>query len=322
MKVLDKLRVHVDKIKPVYRMDVAASWFSDPKYFPESAKATLHPLDRKEPPSGEGWIIQILCHHYNPQPTIEERKLPEAEQKAFGPYNYIVRKVLPRFQGVDDRLYGIHHAAVTWKQTDPKWTSEKGAVTATSLAANLLDRATAAVAAGGAGGMGGPGMEMGGNPGMMSQMAGQMGGKMGGGGMGGPGMMNRAGMMAEMGGMMMGGPMMGGATKKAPIQTQTRTDFLIQFVWQPPTADKPAKTAEEIRKLLTEAQNDPKNKEAIAAYDPVKIEKQLDEESTKASQAKTQEALKAQGTNGAIPGAPAGAPPAGPGATPAPSGNP
>ncbi len=49
------------------------------KSFPESAKATLHPLDRKEPPAGEGWIIQLLGHHYNPTPTLEERQPPEAQ---------------------------------------------------------------------------------------------------------------------------------------------------------------------------------------------------------------------------------------------------
>ena len=331
VKVLDKLRVHVDKIKPVYRADVAASWFSDPKYFPEAAKATLHPLDRKEPPAGEGWIIQILCHHYNPTPTPVERKLPDSEQKAFGPYNYIVRKILPRFQGPDDRVRGISHAAVTWKSTDTAWTTDKGAVgNGAGTIATILDRATPTVAgtAGGPGGMMPPGMmgqmERGGGGMAPGMMQGMMSGMMGGGRMGG-----RAGEMMGGPGMMPG--MMGGtgADAKKKLVTQTRTDFLIQFVWQPPTAEKPAKPIEEIRKLLADAQNDPKNTGAYAAYDPEKIEKQLDEASDKGSQAvfsKIQEATKAanQGPNaGPVPTPGPGAtavPPAGtapaPGVTP------
>ena len=313
VKVLDKLRVHVDKIKPVYRMDVATPWFTEMK---EAAKTTLHPLDRKNPPAGPGWIVQILCHHYNPTPSGDEWKLPESERKSLGPYNYIIKKVLPRFQGVHNRLFGISHAAVTWKATDTAWTSEKGAVTATSMEANILDRAAPPVAAAGGGGPGG------GGPGQAGQM--MMGPGMKGGGYG-----DRMGGRPDMGmgpGMGMG---MGGATKKAPLQTQTRTDFLIQFVWQPPTKEKPSKTEEEIRKALADAQNDPKNKEAIAAYDPDKVSKQLDEDSTKASQAKAaQDALKSggQAPNGLNPGAgavpgpgtpPAAAPPtAGPGGTP------
>ena len=158
VKELDKLRVHVDKIKPVYRTDVAAGWYNDTKSFPEIAKATLHPLDRKEPPVGEGWIIQIVGHHYNPTATFEELKLPESRRKAFGPYLYIVQKILPRFQGADLRALGIHHAALTWKTTDTKWTTDKGAVGSGTLA-TLLDRATppAAATPGGPGGMPGGG---------------------------------------------------------------------------------------------------------------------------------------------------------------------
>ena len=60
-----------------------------------------------------------------------------------------------------------------------------------------------------------------------------------------------------------------GTTAKKKLVTQTRTDFLIQFVWQPPTAEKPAKPIEEIRKELAAAENDEKNKGAVAADRPV-----------------------------------------------------
>ena len=153
VKVLDKLRVHIDRIKPVYRQDVAAGWYNDPAIFTDRVKTSLHPLDRKEVPAGEGWIIQIVGHHYNPNPTLEDRKLPESKRKAFGSYNYIIEKILPRFQGADLRVLGIHHAALTWKISDTNWTTERGSVGA-GVAATLLDRAVpTASSAGGAPGM-------------------------------------------------------------------------------------------------------------------------------------------------------------------------
>ena len=170
---LDKLRVHIDKFKPVFRTDVAAEWYNT---IPETFKGTLHPLDRKEPPAGEGWIIQLLCHHYNPTPTREEARLPRdhPQRKYFGPYNYIYEKVLPRFQGPDLRALGIHHVALTWYVKDDKWTSDKGALgSGASIAATLLDRASAPTgAAGGAGAAGGP-------PGMRSMMESMGRGSMG-----------------------------------------------------------------------------------------------------------------------------------------------
>jgi type IV pilus assembly protein PilM len=299
VKILDKLRVHIDKIKPVYRKEVGTEWFNDEKAFPALAKFTLHPLDRKEPPAGPGWIIQIVGHHYNPNPTMEERRLPGSQQKAFGPYNYLVEKVLPRFQGADLRVLGIHHAALTWKVTDQAWTPEKGSVGAGS-AATLLDRASPPATAT-PGGTGGSTVALGGKGGGM--MSGMMGGRtmMS----GAPGDMN--GMM----GMMGGNP---SASKNAPLVTQTRTDFLIQFVWQPPTVEKPAKSIEDIRKALTDIENDPKIKEVIAAYDSSKLDQQLDSESIKGSMTRLQEASKA--TNAPAGPAPVGGTPA-PGPAPA-----
>ena len=46
-----------------------AEWFTglDPKF-----KMLMHPhRRRKTPPTGEGWIVQIVCHHYNPYPDLQ-----------------------------------------------------------------------------------------------------------------------------------------------------------------------------------------------------------------------------------------------------------
>jgi type IV pilus assembly protein PilM len=300
VKVLDKLRVHIDRIKPVYRTDVAGGWFTDPKYFPDAFKATLHPLDRpggKEPPTGEGWIVQIVGHHYNPYPKdAAERAIPldSPKRREFGPYDFITHKILPKFQSADLRVLGIHHAAMTWWKPDPNWTTDKGAAS-TATVATLLDRATpAASATGAAGGSSGPGSMA---PGLMSGGDPRMGSMAPGG--------SQYSMMTGAD-PRMGGGMSGAAKdKKAPVVTLTRTDFLIQFIWQPPTPEKPAKSIEEIRKALADAENDPKNLEAIRAFDSSKIEKQLQEVSEKGSAAV--EAAKAAKQNPGAPGAP-GAP--------------
>ena len=51
-------------------------------------KMLMHPYDVKTPPTGEGWIIQIVCHHYNPYPTSREQiALPSTDPRRtdFGP---------------------------------------------------------------------------------------------------------------------------------------------------------------------------------------------------------------------------------------------
>src|SRR4051812_8591587 len=90
---LEKLRVHIDLIKPVWRTDVAVDWFDslDPTF-----KRLMHPYDVKNPPTGEGWIVQIAAHHYNPYPSTEEKKIPinDPRRTEFGPYQFITQKVL------------------------------------------------------------------------------------------------------------------------------------------------------------------------------------------------------------------------------------
>jgi type IV pilus assembly protein PilM len=310
VKVLDKLRVHIDRIKPVYRTDVVASWFKDATNFPDKFKVTLHPLDREGSKEvlapGEGWIVQIVGHHYNPYPDDAERKLPVEQRKFHGPYEFITRKILPKFQSADLRALGIHHAAMTWWNIDPIWTTDKGAAS-TKTVATLLDRATPpAAAAGAAGGAPGGGMgdPRGSGPGSM--MPGSSG--------------SQYSQMMGSDPRMGGSGMMGGTAKdkKAPVVTLTRTDFLIQFIWQPPTPEKPAKSIEDIRKALAEAENDPKNLEAIRAFDSSKIEKQLQEVSEKGSAAA--EAAKAKQAPSGATGFPA--PGAGPGVTPNPAATP
>ena len=72
-ETLEKLRVHIDLIKPVWRTDVAAEWFDqlDPIF-----KRLMHPYDVTNPPTGEGWIVQVACHHYNPYPSGKQQRSP------------------------------------------------------------------------------------------------------------------------------------------------------------------------------------------------------------------------------------------------------
>ena len=108
---LDRLRIHIDAIKPVWRNDVAADWLNmAPPVGPlESFKNLMHPYDRKNPPTGEGWIVQLVGHHYNPNPSTDQLKLRENDPKRveFGPYGYIVKKILPRMNHPELRLYGV-----------------------------------------------------------------------------------------------------------------------------------------------------------------------------------------------------------------------
>ncbi len=69
---LEKLRVHIDAIKPVWRTDLNAEWFAllDPKF-----KMLMHPYDVANPPTDKGWVIQLVCHHYNPYPSRKQMEI-------------------------------------------------------------------------------------------------------------------------------------------------------------------------------------------------------------------------------------------------------
>ncbi len=252
---LDRLRVHIDAIKPVYRKDVKVDWFDT---LPEVAKNAMHPYDRTvAPPSGEGWIIQLIGHHYNPRPNPQA---PADEQRTmFGPYPYLTNWIVPSLITPTLRLYGIKAVTLRWMSIDPNWTTDKGAATngLTSTSIPILARATPTTKD--TAGSGGSETAM--------RYAAQQQGMMSGGGMGsGSGMesaMNSYAMM--MGGMNSGMGLQGAAKKNVKILT--RTDFLIQFLWQPPKPEEMPKTPEEMRtkvdeivKLLTDAE---KNKSAI-----------------------------------------------------------
>jgi hypothetical protein len=53
------------------------------------------------------------------------------------------------------------------------------------------------------------------------------------------------------------------------LTKRMRTDFLIQFIWQPPAADAVPEEIAEIQKKLTEAEADPKNKGAVPVSEDV-----------------------------------------------------
>src|SRR5262249_41136856 len=147
-----------DALKPVWRTDVATSWFSDTTILKDEFKNLMHPLDRGTAPSGEGWVVQLIGHHYNPYPSAEQVKLPEnsPSRYEYGPYGYLIKKVLPGLNAPDLRLYGVTHVAMSWMLSDKEWTSEKSATT-NGLASNtvpIMDRASAPASEAGAGGAG------------------------------------------------------------------------------------------------------------------------------------------------------------------------
>jgi len=249
--LIDRLRVHIDLIRPVYRADVGAEWYTQPAPVGprEDLKNLMHPLDRATPPANKGWIVQLVGHHYNPTPTGDELKVPEAQRTALGPYQYTVKRIMPRLNTPTLRLYGVSHVALAWLTVDRNWTSDTGSATnnLSSHTVPLLERAAA------------PSKSEGGMEGMMAGMMGMQGKGMSGGmgmmgsGMGSGGMMppGMEGMMGMMGRSGMGmNPNDKEAEKK--LTKLTRTDFLIQFVWQPKSPEEQPKTKEEYKEKYDE----------------------------------------------------------------------
>ena len=184
---LEKLRVHIDAVKPVWRTDLNAEWFEQ---VDANFKRLVHPYDANNPPSGEGWVIQLVCHHYNPYPKRDQMALAVTDPKRtdFGPYQFITEKVLNKLNSPTLRLVGVKHAALAWISEDREWTSDKG-LQHNNLASNtvpLLDRATAPATDSAT--SGGAMAQMGSMSGMM-RGAGGSGGPMGSGSMGASGMM-------------------------------------------------------------------------------------------------------------------------------------
>ena len=146
---LEKLRVHIDAIKPVWRTDLKAEWFDmlDTTY-----KKLMHPYDVANPPEGEGWVIQLVCHHYNPTPSMSQLKFPVTDPRRveFGPYQYITEKVLKTFSDPRLRLFGVKNVALAWLVPEKNWTTEKGNLSSNTVP--LLARASAPAGEGGGGG--------------------------------------------------------------------------------------------------------------------------------------------------------------------------
>jgi type IV pilus assembly protein PilM len=249
--------------------------------------------------------VQIVGHHYNPNPTGDELKVPEAKRVALGPYAYIVKRIIPRLNDPRLRVYGMSHVTLAWATIDRNWTSDTGSQTnnLSSKTVPLLERAAPQQESSG-------GME-GMMAGMMPKGMGGMGGGMMGGGMGMPGMDPR------MMGMMGGGMGMPGATSKEEekkLVKLTRTDFLIQFVWVPKKPDELPKTKEEFK-----AKYDEEAKKLVEAQKG-QTEVRIDEAGLeKVSLEETKRVESALAKPAGAPGAPAGAPPtpAAPGAPPA-----
>jgi type IV pilus assembly protein PilM len=318
---LEKLRVHIDAIKPVWRTNLQTDWFDllDSKF-----KTLMHPYDFDKAPDGSGWVIQMICHHYNPYPTTRDQFAldpKDPKRTDFGPYQFITEKVLNKLNSPYLRLFGVHHVALAWMTEDREWTSDKGAQH-NNLASNsvpVLDRAAAPKEAAGGGGGAGPvgGMAQGMERMMAMNQSGQNAMRAGqnAGAAGTMGMMRMGGMGAG-GGMMGPGMGMGKASEEElkKLKKLTRTDFLLQFVWQPPKPEELPKTPEErdakvkeISDKMTEAQ---KNNPAVTIPKGEEIEAASREKSKQVDSA-ISNAL-GGGAPGA-PGAPAGAaPPAAP----------
>jgi type IV pilus assembly protein PilM len=287
---LDRLRVHIDAIKPVYRKDVKVDWFDT---LPEPAKNAMHPYDRTvAPPSGEGWVVQIIGHHYNPRPNLQA---PADEQRTmFGPYPYLTNWIVPSLITPTLRLYGIKAVTLRWMSIDPNWTTEKGAATngLTSTSIPILARATPTTKeAAGSGSQ----TE---TAAMYTAQNKMMSGGMASGGM--ESMMSSYQMM--MGGMNAG---MGLQGARKSVKTLTRTDFLIQFVWQPPKPEEMPKTPEEMKtkvdeivKLLTDAE---KNQSAIVMVKESDLENLSRKQSQDLTNALSKQAVPANAGAG-VPG--------------------
>jgi type IV pilus assembly protein PilM len=116
-------------------------------------------------------------------------------------------------------------------------------------------------------------------------------------------------------GMGMGG--MPNDPNRPKLVTLTRTDFLIQFVWQPPTQEGPAKSAEERKAEFTtkvaEVTKQMREAETKKSNTVVTLPKESDiENASKAASREVENAV----SKSAAPAGPAAAP-AGPAAAPA-----
>jgi type IV pilus assembly protein PilM len=263
----DENRIHIDAIIPIWKDDLL-SWYDS---LPEYARNLMLAYDRDTPPEegSQGWVIQIVGHHYN---SYGPKDAPKSLDPLYrGPTDFLMRRFISRLGAARARLFGFSHPTIFWISADDKWVSMKGSQSnALPQGVPLLARSTRATYGEGGeggyggeyGGYGGEGADMGGRGmlagGQMPGMSGDYGSEYGGGYEAG-GYGGRGGMMP---GMMPGGGYGGmmpgfGPTGKAKDDQATyllRTDFLVQFIWRPASADEPPKTAEEIAQELQDIQ--------------------------------------------------------------------
>ncbi len=285
-EILQVLRVHIDAIVPRYSNDVAADWYNNLPSDPVDFKDFMHPLDRSTPPSGEGWVVHVVGHHYNPpRYGMGSEKISDAikeKQLALGPIPYLANRVVPRFWYAPLRQKGIHHATLEWvDEPDFEWETSKLASGPAVPKAPLMPRPTPAKVA---------------SQGMEGGMEGMIDGYIVGldTGMVGGGDMDMESMMAEMesnynnmAGGMMGMPGIPG--KNQPEKsTMTRTNFMVTFIWQPPGPDEEPKNLDEIRAELTKAE------EEAGQGVIVRLSEEDLEAVTKQSAKRQQEAVKKQ----------------------------
>ena len=316
--MLSKLQVHVDAIMPIYRKDLAAGWFDLLQPF---SKGYLSPIDQKAGPAGEGWVIQIVGHHYNPSP-IGVKNVSEDEKKYyFGTFKY-VEQILRRFWTPQLRYFGFTHPTLTWYEADTTWTSEKGGTGPTMPAFPALARELPEAGAGGGGGGGGGKLSSesfkgsGGMGGM-----GEMGMAPPGGGMNGSAFAGRGRGMGMEGGPMGAGA--GAAAKPAKVDYLTRTNFKIELAWKPRAAEPAGpKTDEERAKADEQAKADVAKIKAdmdAAAADTKFALKEMDEAAVAEQSKQILAKARADQAKGEADAARAASTPAAKAATPAPA---
>jgi type IV pilus assembly protein PilM len=251
---LDKVdEINVEYIRAAYVPDVKA-WFDDAQV--QAAALTMTEEDKKNPPTGPGWVFQVLGY------TFHEKY-----------ENYVRDTIVSRFQTETMRKDGITHAVVYWTEADENWTPAAGSplskrTAVTDLARNWGAAAPSQAGSSSAAAAGMPASQLGSMSAMPGAMRMQMSGMPGGGlnsggqfdtdpssefgGMMGMLEMQKQAMPADFrsyrdqsmgrgGGMMRGLSSAGGDVGRIEPLTLLRTDFEIQFVWRiTKKEDKPA----------------------------------------------------------------------------------
>ena len=90
-----------------------------------------------------------------PQPETSSGSGGRPQADEFGPYGYLIKKILPRLNAADLRIYGVNHVDLAWMTVDRDVDQREGESTnnLSSTTVPLLTRATAPAAATGQGGM-------------------------------------------------------------------------------------------------------------------------------------------------------------------------